>query len=70
MCDSPTPEHRDYFAALDDEQEALDDALACIRAETTAGRLSPAGAAAERAQLLEQHIARLAALRARYLGES
>jgi predicted S18 family serine protease len=59
-----------YFNALNDEQAALDDALAAIRAEQAEGRLTVAEAAAERAGLLERHLERLAALRAQYLGES
>jgi hypothetical protein len=67
---SPTRDPMGYFAALDDEQEALDDALAAIRAEQAAGRITVAEAAAERAGLLERHLERLARLRAEYFGES
>jgi len=59
-----------YFAALDDEQDALDDALAAIRAEQDAGRLPAAEACLERVTLLEAHLGRLRQLRAEYLGES
>jgi hypothetical protein len=61
--DSPTER---YFAALHDEQDAFDDALAHIRDEQDAGRLTPAAAAAEREQLLSDHLGRLAALRAEH----
>lgn len=44
----------------------LDDALAAIRAETTAGRVTPAEAATERAGLLERHLRRLELIRADY----
>jgi len=70
MQNHPTHDPIAYFAALGDEQEALDDALAAIRDEQQAGRITVAAAAAERAGLLERHLARLAALRAQYLGES
>jgi hypothetical protein len=68
MHDSSTPDpgHERYFAALRDEQDALDDALAAIRDEQAAGRLTPAAAAAEREQLLKAHLGRLAALRAEH----
>ena len=67
---SPTRDLMGYFAALDDEQEALDDALAAIRDERDEGRVTPREAAAERVTLLEQHQARLAAIRRQYLDES
>jgi hypothetical protein len=60
---SPTRDPMGYFAALDD-------ALAAIRAEQAAGRITVAEAAAERAGLLERHLERLARLRAEYFGES
>ena len=66
----PIPDHSAYFAALDDEQDAFDDALAAIRAEQDAGRITVAEAAAERAGLLERHQERLARLRAEHLGGS
>ena len=69
MHNDSTRDPERYFAALKDEQNALDDALAAIRDEQTAGRISPAEAAAEREGLLTAHLARLAAIRARYLGE-
>ena len=59
-----------YVTALNDEQNAFDDALAAIRAESQAGRITVAEAATERVGLLERHLARLAALRAEHLGES
>ncbi len=58
-----------YAEALSEAADDLDDALAAIRAETTAGRVTPAEAAAERAGLLERHLARLERLRAEHLGE-
>ena len=66
MLDSPIER---YFAAVRDEQDALDDALGHIRDEQASGRLTAAQAAAEREQLLTAHLARLAALRAEHLGE-
>jgi hypothetical protein len=58
-----------YAEALAEAADDLDDALAAIRAETTAGRVTPAQAATERAGLLERHLERLRKLRADYLGE-
>jgi hypothetical protein len=69
MTDHPISDPERYFAALADEQNALDDALAAIRDEQTAGRITPAEAAAEREGLLTAHLERLAAIRAHYLGE-
>ena len=70
MQNDPTRDPVAYFAALDDEQTAFDDALAAIRAEAQAGRITVAEAAAERVGLLERHLARLADLRREHLGES
>ena len=68
MHNDPTRLER-YFAALALEQDSFDDALRCIRDEQASGRITAAEAAAERAGLLEAHLARLAALRAEHLGE-
>ena len=68
MDDHPIRDPERYFAALADEQNALDDALAAIRDEQAAGRITAAEAAAEREGLLTAHLGRLAALRAQYLG--
>ena len=57
-----------YAEALAEASDDLDDALAAIRAETTAGRVSPAEAATERAGLLSRHLARLEQLRHEHLG--
>ena len=69
MSNHPTRDPIAYFAALDDEKAALDDALAMIRAEQAEDRLTVAEAASERTRLLEQHLERLRQLRARHLGE-
>jgi hypothetical protein len=69
MHNDSTRDPERYFAALADEKNAVDDALASIRAEQAAGRITVAEAAAEREGLLTAHLARVAALRARYLGE-
>jgi hypothetical protein len=58
-----------YFAAMHDTDAAVDDALAAIRAEEDAGRITPAEAAAERVGLLERHIAECRRLRRELLGE-
>jgi hypothetical protein len=52
-----------YYAALRATGKALDDALAAVRTEEDAGRISPAQAAAERVGLLERHLAELRRLR-------
>jgi hypothetical protein len=70
MQNHPTHDPIAYFAALGDEQEALDDALTAIRAEQDAGRITAVQAAEERAGLLERHLERLRQLRRQYLGES
>lgn len=62
--------HSAYYAAMREASEALEDALAAIRAETTAGRVTPAEAARERAGLLERHLAEVKRLRRELLGES
>jgi hypothetical protein len=64
------PGTRAYYDAMRDADEALQDALAAIRAETTAGRVTPAEAAAERCGLLERHIAECQRLRRQHLGGS
>jgi chromosome condensin MukBEF ATPase and DNA-binding subunit MukB len=70
MQNSPTHDPVAYITALNDEQNAFDDALQAIRDEQQAGRLTVAAAATERIGLLERHLARLAALRAEHLGGS
>lgn len=42
MTDHPISDPERYFAALADEQNALDDALAAIRDEQAAGRITAA----------------------------
>ena len=69
MNDHPIRDPERYFAALGDEQDAFDDALAAIRDEQAAGRITVAEAAAERERLLTAHLGRLAAIRTQYLGE-
>ena len=66
----PTDPHCAYYEAVSDADDALEDALAAIRAETTAGRVTPAEAAAERCGLLERHLAELERLRREHLGGS
>lgn len=57
-----------YFKAMADLDEALDDALAHVRAEQDANRITTAEAAAERVGLLERHLAESKRLRAELLG--
>jgi hypothetical protein len=59
-----------YYQAMRDADEALDDALAAVRAEEDAHRITPAEAAAERVGLLERHIAECRRLRREHLGGS
>jgi hypothetical protein len=60
--------HDAYYQAMRDADEALDDALAAVRAEEDAHRITPAEAAAERVGLLERHIAECRRLRAEHMG--
>ena len=60
--------HAAYFDAMRAADEALDDALAAVRAEEDAGRITPAEAAAERVGLLERRIAESRRLRREHLG--
>jgi hypothetical protein len=60
----PSPYYQRVSQATDD----LEDALAHVRAEQDAGRLTPAQACAERVRLLEGHLDRCRELRAEYLG--
>jgi hypothetical protein len=72
MTNDPTAasdRHRAYFDAMRDADEALDDALAAVRAEQDAGRITAADAAAERCALLERHLAECRQLRAGLGGE-
>jgi hypothetical protein len=49
--------HAVYFKAMREADEALDDALAAVRAEEDARNITPAAGAAERCELLERHLA-------------
>lgn len=57
-----------YYDALRDEEDAVAEALGCIRAEEDAGRITTVEAATERVTLLEQHLERCRRLRAEHLG--
>lgn len=59
-----------YYAAMREADEALQDALAAIRAEEAAGRITPVEAASERVGLLERHLAEVQRLRRELLGEA
>ncbi|MGH3847507.1 MAG: hypothetical protein ACRDS0_39750 [Pseudonocardiaceae bacterium] len=52
-----------YFEAMKDLDEAVDDALAAIRAEEAEGRITAVQAAAERVSVLERHLAECRRLR-------
>ncbi len=70
MTHDPTPDrHTAYFDAMRDADEALDDALAAVRAEEDAGRITPAEAATERVGVLEHHLAECRRLRGELGGE-
>jgi hypothetical protein len=68
LMNHPTTGHSAYMAAMAEADELLDDGLRHIRAEEAAGRITPAAAAAERAGLLERHVAECRRLRAEHLG--
>jgi hypothetical protein len=71
MSDSPTDDpHAAYYDAVRQADASLDDALAAVRAEQDAGRITIAEAASERAGLLERHLELLRQLRAEHLGGS
>jgi hypothetical protein len=69
-ADSPADDpHTAYYDAVSQADEALDDALAAVRAEQDAGRITVAEAACERVGLLERHLELLRRLRAEHLGD-
>ncbi len=69
MENHPTTTGRSaYMDAMAEADELLDEALGHIRAEEAGNRLTPGAAAAERAGLLERHIAECRRLRAELLG--
>jgi hypothetical protein len=69
MSESTTPDRRSAYAiALSEAADDADDALSHIRAEYDAGRITAREAADERVRLLENHLERLARLRAEHLG--
>ena len=57
-----------YYSAVHDADETLDNALAAIRAQENANRITPAEAAAERIGLYERRIAEGRRLRREHLG--
>jgi hypothetical protein len=68
MQNHPTDRHAAYYDAVRDLDDAIQDALAAVRAEQDAGRISTAQAAAERVSLLERHLAEIQRLRREHLG--
>jgi hypothetical protein len=68
MENHSTHDHSRYFAAVGEAGDDLADALSHVRAEEDSGRIGPLAACAERITLFEQHLARLARLRAEHLG--
>ena len=64
----PTTGRHSYSDAMRDADEAIDDALAAIRAEEAEGRITPVQAAAERVSVLERHLAECRRLRRELLG--
>lgn len=65
---STDDKHSAYYDAVSRADADLEDALAAIRAEEDAGRITPAEAAAERIGLLERHLAECRRLRREHLG--
>jgi hypothetical protein len=59
---------KSYFDAMRDADEAVDDALAAIRAEEAEGRITPVQAATERVEVLERHLGECRRLRAELGG--
>lgn len=57
-----------YFAQMRELDEDLDDALAAVRAEQDAGRITLLEACAERCELLERHLEECRRLRGQLGG--
>jgi hypothetical protein len=68
MNDGSSDRHSAYYDAMRDADEALDDALAAVRAEEDAHRITPLEACAERVGLLERHLEECRRLRREHLG--
>lgn len=64
----PTTGRHSYSDAMKDADDAVDDALAAIRAEESEGNITPAEAATERVGVLERHLAECRRLRRELLG--
>jgi hypothetical protein len=60
--------HSAYFDAIHQADADLEEAISHVRAEQDAGRLTPAGAAAERVGLLERHLELCRQARLDHLG--
>ena len=60
--------HSAYYDAVNRADADLEDALSHIRAEEDARRITPAGAAAERCELLERHLELCQQARLDHLG--
>ena len=65
---STDDKHSAYYDAVSRADADLDEALSHVRAEEDAGRLTPAGAAAERCGLLERHLELCRQARLDHLG--
>jgi hypothetical protein len=52
-----------YFDAMHEADKTLDEALSHVRADSNAGRITPAAAATERCGLLEKHLSECRRLR-------
>ena len=68
MNDPTSSGGRSYSDAMRDADEAVDDALAAIRADEADGTLTPAQAAAERVSVLQRHLDECKRLRRELLG--
>ena len=62
--------HSAYYEAIRDADDALADALAHVRAEEDAHRITPLEACAERVGLMERHLEECRRLRREHLGGS
>jgi hypothetical protein len=61
-------QHSAYYSTVGKADADLDEALSHVRAEEDAGRITPAGAAAERCELLERHLELCRQARLDHLG--
>lgn len=68
MSDHPTDRHARYYEAVQDADDALEEAVTHVRARQDAGEITTLQAANERIRLLENHQAEVRRLRIEHLG--